>query len=266
MPHRMNAFSDSAWSGADQADGLRRLFAGSRRRVVPVASNPYVRASGLLIERLTAAFAACGRSTLVVDASETAPEPSELAQIDLASCIETVDADTAYLAARGLPVRFVDTRGSTASFLDALTDAAPQHEIVLLHASASDLARMLGRRNVRPILLAEDRLDTVTHAYGCLKLLAQRSDIAVFDLLVAAPADARLAGRIVERIASCADQFIGALVHEFALIDPSVAAEARPSAPLLKLAASQLALDETPAFTASRAPALPQQAFAAQPW
>lgn len=259
-------FTDSLWGGIDQADGLRKLFAASRRRIVPVASNPHVRATGLLIERLAAAFVACGLKVLVVDASETAPEPSELAQIDLASCIERVDEDTAYLAARGLPLRHVDARGSTAAFLDALADAAPGHEVVLVHAPASDLARLVGRRSVRPILLAEDQLESVTHAYGCLKLLAARCDLAVFDLLISARSGTRLANRVAERISSCADRFIGALVHETVLLDPHEAVRARPSAALLRLAASQLSLEESPAFTASRSPADPSQAFAAQPW
>ena len=38
----------------DQADGLRRMFAARRLRVVAVASNPHVAFSGVLLERLTA--------------------------------------------------------------------------------------------------------------------------------------------------------------------------------------------------------------------
>ena len=45
---------------SDQADGLRRMFAGSRPRFVALASNPHVAFAGVLIERLTAAYTALG--------------------------------------------------------------------------------------------------------------------------------------------------------------------------------------------------------------
>ena len=54
----------------DQADGLRRLFASSRVRYIPVLSNPHVLSSGVLLEGLCAAFAELGLHTLVVDAGE----------------------------------------------------------------------------------------------------------------------------------------------------------------------------------------------------
>ena len=51
----------------DQADGLRRLFAASRQRFIPVLSNPHVVNGGALLEGLCAAFAELGLHTLVVD-------------------------------------------------------------------------------------------------------------------------------------------------------------------------------------------------------
>ncbi|TNY02638.1 flagellar biosynthesis protein, partial [Escherichia coli] len=48
----------------DQAHGLRRLFAASRTRFVPVVSNPQVLGSGVLLEGLCAAFAELGLHTL----------------------------------------------------------------------------------------------------------------------------------------------------------------------------------------------------------
>ncbi len=238
---------------ADQADGLRRLFAGSRQRVLPVVSNPHAPSGGWLLDRLMSAFDALGAATLAVDAAEGAQQPSELAAIDLSACIEPLGASGAYLAARGLPMRHVDVRGSTAGFLTALADAAPQYEIVLLHASAPDLARLCGRREMRPILLADERLDSVTHAYAGLKLLSQRCGVAVFDLLVAGHEGAALASRIAERIGSCADRFIGAAIHEVAIVGPTARADAPPPACLLRLAAAQLAIDDAAAAAAAPA-------------
>lgn len=51
-------YATSASMPLDQADGLRRLFAGARGRcLVPLVSNPHVPFSGAAIERLTAALA-----------------------------------------------------------------------------------------------------------------------------------------------------------------------------------------------------------------
>ena len=98
-----------------------------------------------------------------------------------------------YLAARGLPLRHVDTRGSSAHFLDRLQAAAPQARVVLVHAGAPDLARLFGRRALRPLLLAADQPDSLTHAYAAMKLLVMRCALMSYDLLLAAPPEHRRA-------------------------------------------------------------------------
>ena len=52
----------------DQADGLRRLFARNRVKMVPVVSNPHVAFGGVMLERLCAGFTELGLHVLVVDA------------------------------------------------------------------------------------------------------------------------------------------------------------------------------------------------------
>src|SRR5439155_239132 len=89
----------------DQADGLRRLFAHARVRFVPVVSNPHMAFGGVMLERLCAAFGEHGKHTLVIDAGERAPLPSEMALMELAECIETLSTQVSYLGARGLPAR-----------------------------------------------------------------------------------------------------------------------------------------------------------------
>ena len=81
--------ADPAGDGAlDQAAGLRRLFEGRSVRAMAVVSNPAVAWSGLLIEHLAHTLGAAGLHTLVVDASETAPEPGEWAALDLRWAID----------------------------------------------------------------------------------------------------------------------------------------------------------------------------------
>ena len=116
----------NASHATDQAAGLRRMFGASRKRFLALAHNEQVEHGSLVIDRLCNAASALGLHTLVVDAADNAPAPHEMALIDLPSCVEAVSDDVSYLAARGLPIRHVDSQGRCASFLEALEQAAPQ--------------------------------------------------------------------------------------------------------------------------------------------
>ena len=217
----------------DQAHGLRRLFVQGATRWVPVVANPHMASAGVMLERVCSALADRGAHTLVVDAADTAPAADELAVMGLAECIERVSPDVSYLAAHSLPLRYVDTHGSTASFLQAVAEAAPQCDVVLVHASMSELVRLFARQTlatqVRPLLLADDHPASVTHAYAAIKLLALRARLMVFQLLLGAAPTSPRASRIAEQLATCADTFLGALLQDWAWVDPaSHAADATP--------------------------------------
>ncbi len=228
----------------DQADGLRRLFAHSRVCVVPVVSNPNVAFGGVMLERLCTAFAEHGKHTLVIDAGERAPAHHEMALLDLAACVEPLSAQVSYLAARGLPLRFVDSTGSTNAVLKAVGEAAPHADVLLVHAGASDLCRLFSRSpdldRVRPLLLADDRPTSVTHAYAAMKLLTQRAGLVVHDLLLGAAAHSPRSERIAMQIATCADDFLGAVLRDWVQIDPACDATEAPTAELRRLVREQL--------------------------
>jgi flagellar biosynthesis protein FlhG len=238
----------------DQADGLRRLFARARVRVIPVVSNPQMAFGGMLLERLCTAFGEHGLHTLVVDAAERSPAYSELALMDLADAIEPLSAQVSYIAARGLPIRFVDAQGSTAPLLQALTDAAPQADVVLVHASATEHCRLFTRGTelaraagddvamVRPMLLADDRPASVTHAYAALKLLTQRAGLVVHDLILGAAPQSPRAERIAMQLATCADDFLGAVLHDWVQLDPASAPTEAPTPELRRLVRHALRL------------------------
>lgn len=230
----------------DQADGLRRLFAGHRTQLLPLAANPHVPFAGVVLDRLAATLAAQGRRVLVVDAGATSPPPAELAFVDLPACVEAVSPGVSYLAARGLPLAFVDTRGSAAGFIDALQRAVPQADVILLHAEAQDLARVLKRRAARPLLLGADHPESLKHAYASCKLMVQRCGLMTFDLLLAASSRSPRATAIANSLAGCADQFLGALVLHSALLDPACDPNEPMDDALSQLLNAQLALDETP--------------------
>ena len=244
----------------DQAYGLRRLFAHTRVCMVPVVSNPNVAFGGVMLERLCTAFAEHGKHTLVVDASERASEPFEMAAVDLSVCIEQLSPQVSYLAARGLPLRHVNAAGSTASFLQAALQAAPGCDVLLVHASASDLCRLFMRNgdtiSVRPLLLADDRPASVTHAFAAMKLLTQRAGLVVHDLLLGAAAHSPRSERIAMQLATCADDFLGAVLRDWVQIDPATDAREAPTPELRRLVREQLrsALGET-AMTEAAPPA-----------
>jgi flagellar biosynthesis protein FlhG len=233
----MTATTHSTSRPLDQADGLRRLFAHAQVRFVPVVSNPHVAFGGVMLERLCSGFAEQGCHTLVVDAAESSPEPNEMAWVDLSACVETLSSEVSYLAARGLPLRYVDARGSTAGMLDAVQRAAPAADVVLVHASASDLCRLFMHHDLlwrpRPLLLADDHPLSVKQAYASMKLLTQRGGLVVHDLMLAAAPESPRAERIAIQIATCADDFLGAVLRDWIQVDP--ASDARsPSTPALR--------------------------------
>ena len=208
----------------DQADGLRRLFAGHQLRVLPIAANPHVPVvggAGVVLDRVAAELAAAGRHVLVVDAGSGAPPPHEMSRVDLAAGIERFGPRVAYMAAAGLPLTYVDTRGSASAFIDALQEAAPWADVVLLHAEAAELARVLVKRDCRPLLLGADHPESIKHAYAACKLLVQRCSLMTFDLLLAAPPFSPRLDAIAASLARCADNFLGAYLHEWAVIDPA---------------------------------------------
>ena len=235
----------------DQAAGLRQMFAHARTRFVPVVSNPNVAFGGVMLERLCTAFAERGANVLVVDAAERAGLPGEMARVELSQCVEQLSSQVSFLAARGLPVAFVDAQGSTRGFLRRAAEAAPGCDVILVHAPATELCRMFARsrrgfgladpegEGEAPIVVADDRPASVTHAYASMKLLAQRGQVVVFDLLLGAAAHSPRAGAIATKLASCADAFFGAVVRSSARIDPADSATDAPSEALRRIAADR---------------------------
>jgi len=228
----------------DQAHGLRQMFPSRVVRFVPVVSNPQVMFGGVVLERLCAAFAGFGLKTLVVDAGERARQPSELAGFDLSEGIETLTPDVHYLPARGLPLRHVDAKGSSAALVAALADAAPQMDVIVLHASASELVRVLGGpsrgANVRPLVFTDEQAAGLTHAYAAVKVMAQRAHWMAYDLLVCSGPGSDRAHQIAGRLGECADNFLGAAQRHWLPINPMEPPTQDPGPRFLSLAAGLL--------------------------
>jgi hypothetical protein len=183
--------SDSRQPPQDQADGLRRLFAGPRQHVLPLVANPFVPASGAGSRwrrlRWWPAAGRCWWSTRPAARRAARDRAVRPGRQHRAPC-RRVWATWPRAACRW-PMS--TRRGSAAAFIDAIAAAAPQADVVLLHADPSDLARLLAGRPARPVLLGADRLEAVKQAYAGCKLLVQRCRPASFDLLLSARTGSR---------------------------------------------------------------------------
>ncbi|MEN9418679.1 MAG: hypothetical protein RI988_2299 [Pseudomonadota bacterium] len=230
----------------DQAQGLRERYAGTSLRYIALAANPYLDSSAVAatLERLTAALGLFGRRTLVIDAADSSPRAPEGARIDVAMCVESLSPDIWYLPARGLPTRFVDTRGSAAQLLDQATAACHGVDVVLVHASATDLSRIFAKRALRPLLLAADQAESVTHAYGNMKLLARRCEWLSADLLLVGPEASLRLPRIAHSLSGCADTYVGSVITGWAPVDPESFPGDPPGPQLCRLVAAQLGVNE----------------------
>jgi hypothetical protein len=228
----------------DQAHGLRQMFPNRVLRFLPVVSNPQVIFGGVVLERLCAAYAGFGLKTLVVDAGERARPPSELANFDLSEDIEALSADVSYLPARGLPLKHVDAQGSSGTLIHALADAAPQVDVVILHASASELVRVLGKasrgHNLRPLVFTDENPAGLTHAYAAVKIMAQRAQWMAHDLVVCADPGTNMGTQVAGRLAHCADSFLGAAQRDWVQINPMEPASHDPSDAFMSMAADLL--------------------------
>ena len=231
---------------ADQAHGLRQMFAGGARRFLAVVANPMACFTGVALERLAAVLALQGRSVLVVDAADTAPEPSDAVALGLAAAIERLSPEVSYLPARGLPLSWVDTRGSAARLLDELQSAAPDRDVVVVHAQAPDLARLFSRQSMRPVCIAEDHPESVKECYAAMKWLAQRCGWMSADLLLLASPSSPRVEHIATSLAGCADRYARIALHDWAAVDPASPPQSLPEAGLMRLVAAQLHTDDLP--------------------
>ena len=232
--------------GGDQAQGLRALFRGPALSHIGLVANPYLDSAevGVVLERITAALGLLGRRTLVIDASDTSPHAPEGVAIDLGMCIESLSPDIWYLPARGLPKRFVDTRGSSAGLIEQAVSACHGVDVVLVHATAPDLARLYARGSLRPLYLAADQPESVKHAYAAMKLFAQRCQWLSADLmLVGTDAPGRLP-HIATSLTSCAEAYVGVTVTGWASVDPRVSPADPPDPMLCRLVAGQLGIND----------------------
>ena len=252
----------------DQAHGLRQLYAGRDLCFLPLVHNPQVPGTGAVMERLCAALAEHGLRTLVVDAADSASPAHQLALVDLVACVERLSPQVSYLAAGGLPMQFLDSRATLAAFIEALrgvaTAPAVQADVVLLHAGALDLRRMFAGQAPRPLLLAGNRPDSLTHAYTSMKLLSQRLGALAYDLVVAGDVSPRRARRMGDRLADCADHFLGAALRQVAVVDPLQPAQAPLPSDLRGLGADRMA-SASPGAVANPLATLPRVASAAAP-
>lgn len=213
-------------------------------RFIPIVGNPHVEDSHIAIERLSAALTMLGGQSLILDAADSSPQASDAVILDLASGIERLTPHVSYLAGRDLPMRYVDTHGSAARLLDELASQAGNARVILVHAEASDLARLFTGRSARPVLLAADQPESLKHAYAAWKHLVQRRGWLSGDLLLVTSAGRPRCTAIASSLGRCADSFMGAVLTDWASVHPGSAPTESPDAAITRLARGQLRIEE----------------------
>ncbi len=231
----------------DQAEGLRRLFGartgGGRAVLVPVVAPAQLAAGDALLDQLVGAYLERGLKVLVVDASPRAQPAPELARVDLAACVQRLSSEVRWLEARGLVAHHLDARGQATALREHLADAAPDADVILLHAPVAELARVLpGAPQCRPVLLADLEQTSITAAYAAMKWLHQRADQAVFNLVVAGHPKLALTQRVMRQLADTAERFLGVVLAESVAVDlrPGLRADVAPG--LRRLARDSLGI------------------------
>ena len=154
----------------DQAHGLRRLFAGSGVRHIALVANPHVAFSGV---RARAADRGArrgraehaGRRRRRQRRRRRTSWPRSTCPVASRRCRRRCR----YLAARGLPLRHVDTRGvgRCCSTRWRWPRRAPRSMLRACRRQRPGAA-VPGAR-ARPLLLAADQPDSVTHAYAAMQ-------------------------------------------------------------------------------------------------
>lgn len=250
----------------DQAAGLRALFAPRRAQLVPLVDNPLLEGAEALVDLLVGAYLERGLQVLVVDAGARAKAAGELAQLNLAACIETLSSQVAWLDARGLVAAHLDHRGSASRLLDRLQDAAPRADVILLRAPVAELARVIapgahGRPVCRPIVCTDLQQQNLTAAYSAMKWLAERAEARVFGLLVAGHPELALTKRVARQLGDCAERFLGAALPSWAGLEPN----RRLNAALRRLARDSLLGEEEAEVAVGAALAAPRPRTLRQP-
>lgn len=214
----------------DQAAGLRRLFARTPQRFVPVVANPNLGNGSALLERLCTAIGELDLHTLLVDASDAGS--SRPAAYPLAG-VESLSPSLSYLDLRGAFTPSHETALLEADGLLTLAESAPDADIVLVHARADALAGLfspLPRAGMMPhvLLLCDEQPTAITSAYAGLKLLATKAGMRAHDLLLGAAEDSDRAPLVAERLAQCARHFVGGTQRRWASVDVSMADDRVP--------------------------------------
>jgi hypothetical protein len=161
--------------GFDQAHGLRRLFSYHAVHLLPVVANPCLPGSPALLEGLCQGLAAQGLHTLVVDAVPGGGldiADALTRDLDLGQWIVDADALTSVLAVGPTLASFGQVEGAPSLLFESLREAVPSADVVMFHADANTLAGLFRARRVRPLVLAGDDPQALTHAYASIKILA----------------------------------------------------------------------------------------------
>lgn len=206
---------------ADQADGLRRLFAAQQVRVLPIAGGIEANERAQLAGLLALALGAAGLKVAVLDQSKGLVARAlglrpryELMHLIEGHCRFDQAAETAahgvriLSAARGMASLAAEP--DAASRLHALLDGAPaRHELVIVNMEdASIAASLMPEGEGEMLILAQPSQEALTRCYMRIKTLVQHAGQRRFRLLMTGVRDARQGELAARQLCEVARRFL----------------------------------------------------------
>lgn len=230
----------------DQAHGLRRLFMRQPLHMLPVVANPHVPGAHRLLEGLCRGLATRGLRCLVVDAAPGAGDIGAQAGralergIGLERWIERMNPHLSVLAADPAWWNGKASADMLARWSRALRHAAPDTDVVVIHAAADALGHLFDRHPVCPLVLTGESASSLTHAYAAIKTLTRHAGLTRHAVLLDRPGPLPELPPAATRLVRCVHDFLGGRVHPVAWTDSLTASETDLSRQLCRLSLSLL--------------------------
>ena len=207
----------------DQAHGLRRLFAQQTLHFMPVVSNPYVKRSAVLLDKLCQGLTGQGMHVLVVDAT---PHPSLRGvnlldvmrrDLNLGQWVDELDSHVSVLTVGSSFEDLASRTDMRQRLFEFLRESAPTADLILFHADALATSRVFAEQAVRPLVLSTDDPASITEVYASIKLLVQCGHLHKHSMVLDLLGKIRGLPNCAVRLGKCVQDFLGAQLHLAAL-------------------------------------------------
>lgn len=263
--------------GADQADGLRRMFGGIRPRVLDIVAGEAGVGRASLVANLGAAFAKAGRDTLLVDYVEQ-PATSRIFRylgmpasspgshgVLAASNVPGCEGCAALELSRGQWLQAGPVAASGIATIAAPSRATASHDWILV-SGATDEPVVVSDDGWREVVVVLSKApSSITQAYALIKRISARDRRCRFHIVVNRVQSHEAASRTFQNMAQVAHGYLEVKLALIGFIpdDPSIERAAAHGCSVLEfapLSAAAKAFNRLADVVGSWAPSVPMHA------